>query len=456
MTELEEDQQSHGRSRVGLMNLLVGLLHLPSVFNPFFIDDYIYLDTVHDLSWSGIPEILTTATMDEDASGVWWTPVGLLPFYRPLTVLTFALDYQIWGMNPVGYHLTNLLLHLLCTFLTWRLARRLFSSPRMAFVAATLFAIHPIHTEAVIWISGRFDLTVCAAVLASVLCYLNWREREEASRAWGAGCLACFVVGLGCKETALILPAALVAFEVLLRRRGETRRKTSSYVAGTAALTVISLLYLAGRFRLFGGLGTLPPPYGVDLSSPSAVGVLLWNVSQYLLDFVFCIQIDAIYVNAFWVEHGWLLIAATTSAIAVVILCGYLAGRSRLFWIGAAWATLFTAPALMAMPGERNIYLASVGVALIGASVFAALIERFAGNVVWTRRLSRVAVAVVVVFAITTTVEHAIMGRVGAAANKVYDDLLAALPNPPPNARIFVVNQCPLKAVGLTQGVQRR
>ena len=55
MVELERDRQSQGRTRVGLMILLVGLLHLPSVFNPFFIDDYIYLDTVHDLSWSGIP-----------------------------------------------------------------------------------------------------------------------------------------------------------------------------------------------------------------------------------------------------------------------------------------------------------------------------------------------------------------------------------------------------------------
>ena len=71
------------RASVLWLLVLVGVLHVASLFNPFIIDDYIYLDTVHDLSWSGVPEVMDSATMDQDASGVWWTPYGDLPFYRP-------------------------------------------------------------------------------------------------------------------------------------------------------------------------------------------------------------------------------------------------------------------------------------------------------------------------------------------------------------------------------------
>lgn len=452
---LADDSPSRSsHRRVGLMLVLVGILHLPSVLNPFFIDDYIYLDTVHDLTWSQVPEVFTTATMDEDASGVWWTPKGLLPFYRPLAVLTFAVDYQIWGMNPFGYHLVNLLWHLLCTYLTWRLARRLSGNSRLAFAAATLFALNPIHTEAVAWISGRFDLTVCAFALGSVLAYVNWRDRENASHWWGVLSILCLVIGLGCKETALILPAVYVTFELLRPRSTNARRITPAFIVGVVVVTVIVSLYLAGRFRLFGGLGTLPPPYGVDLSSPTAVSVLLWNVAQYLLDFALFIQVDAIYLSAFWAGHPWLFGGTVGLSLAVAVGCWCVAKRSRLFWIGAIWVVLFTAPALLAMPGERNVYLASVGIALIGASVFAGLIERFQANRVHARRLSRVAVGVVAVFSPMVVVEFMVMGRLGGAANQVYEDLLAELPDPPPDARIFVVNQCPLNAVGFTQGVK--
>ena len=449
---VSESRSSH--RRVGLMLALVGILHLPSLFNPFFIDDYIYLDTVHDLTWSGIPEIFTTATMDEDASGVWWTPKGLLPFYRPLAILTFAVDYQIWGMNPFGYHLVNLLWHLLCTYLTWRLAGRLSRNARLAFAAATIFALNPIHTEAVVWISGRFDLMVCASALGSVLAYVNWRDRDGASHWWGVLSIVCFVIGLGCKETALILPAVYVAFELLRPRSTDARRITPAFIVAVVVVTVITLLYLAGRFCLFGGLGTLPPPYGVDLSSPTAVGILLWNVSQYLLGFALFIQIDAIYLSAFWAGHPRLFGALVGLSLMVLVACWYVAKRSRLFWIGVTWVVLFTAPALMAMPGERNVYLASVGIALIGTSVFAGLIERFQANFVHAGRLSRLAAGVVAVFSVMTVVELMVMGRVGGVANQVYEDLLAALPDPPPDTRIFIINQCPLNAVGFTQGVK--
>lgn len=65
-------------------------IHTPALFSPFFIDDYVYLDKVHDLDWAGVADIFASATLGEGASGTWWSPAGTLPFYRPIAEMTFA------------------------------------------------------------------------------------------------------------------------------------------------------------------------------------------------------------------------------------------------------------------------------------------------------------------------------------------------------------------------------
>ncbi|MEE9294107.1 MAG: glycosyltransferase family 39 protein [Phycisphaerae bacterium] len=437
--------------------MLLAVVHLWSLFNPFFIDDYIYLDTVHDLGWSGVPAVLASPTMDQDASGVWWTPYGDLPFYRPLGVLTFAVDYWLWGMNPFGYHLTNLLLHLACTFLVWRLGLRLMGDARSSFAAAVIFGLHPAHCEAVLWISGRFDLLVCVCALASVLSYLRWRCGEGGRWRWWWLSVFWFAAGLGCKETAIVLPGVLVLAECLRLCGGGGPRVATRGLAGAIGFGVVAALYLAKRFALFGGMGSLPPPYGVDLLSPGAAGQVLWNLAQYMLDFVFFIQVDAIYLSVFWAAHAWLLMLGAAAAVGVLVLFGRVAGETRGFRMGMVFAILFTAPALVAMPGERNVYLACVGVALVGASVYGKLWGPTGCNP-WAcgfdmRRWSKVAVSAWVLMIV---LEHGVMWRVAAGAEQVYQDLLTQVPDPPENARIFVVNQCPLNAVGFTQGVKLR
>jgi len=79
------------------------------------------------------------------APGAWHDP-GL---YRPLTVTTFALDYSVWNGNPAGYHATNVAVHAGATFVVFRAASALVASPMAALAAAAVFAVHPIHTDAV-------------------------------------------------------------------------------------------------------------------------------------------------------------------------------------------------------------------------------------------------------------------------------------------------------------------
>ena len=443
---------------LSLLILVVAFIHVPSLFFPFFLDDYVFLERVHQLDGTKLISLFRSSTMDETASGVWWVPTGTLPFYRPIGLLTFAIDHYLWGLRPFGFHVTNLLLHLVCTFLTWRFAWRLLPDPSFAFAVALVFALHPVHSEAVSWISGRFDLLVCAMTLASALSYLKWKD--QASPCWGLLSALWFIIGLGCKETALILPAILLSIEVIFpQASGRTRRAAILLFMFGA----ISMCYLAGRIALFGSpLGSLPPPYGLDKSTPMvAVENIAWNLIQYVLDFALFIPVEPVYLAQFWRANPLLLGTALTVS-ALLVTGAAMIARTRLFVVGLLWLMMFTAPSLLSMPGERNVYLAGVGLALVISAVFFSLLSRNRDTTrngfrsperTWPRRTAYVVVAIWSVIGIA---KQAGFGSLSLAGERVYRDLQMMLPNPPQDARIFVVNQSPLNSVGFAQAIRLR
>ncbi|MCD6405795.1 MAG: hypothetical protein J7M19_08205, partial [Planctomycetes bacterium] len=110
----------------------------------------------------------------ENLKHIWTSPIK--ETYLPLRVTSYAVDYELWGYDPQGYHLTNVLLHAAVALLVFLVARRLSGSWAAGFFAGVLFAAHPVHTEAVAWASGRKDLLSTALLLASFLMYLAARR----------------------------------------------------------------------------------------------------------------------------------------------------------------------------------------------------------------------------------------------------------------------------------------
>ena len=447
-------QRTRARPAILLVLAIVGAMHLPTLFNPFIADDYAYLGLVHDIGWPDVPRLLTSATLDETASGVWWTPSGVLPFYRPIAILSFAVEYRLWGLNPLGFHLTNLVLHLACVYLVWLIAVRNSHDRCAALAAAVIFGVHPAHSEAVLWISGRFDVLVAAAMLLAAYAFLRWQDSDRRPIGWVFLTGACFIVGLGSKETALVLPAVLLALELLRWRGPAAPRQTTRLVGAFSLLGLLAVAYLALRFTILGGLGNLPPPYGVDLSSPHAAGEILRHLAQYLLDFVLLIHVEAFYMDAFWADHWPLLLLLVALAGWIFVWAWRRAGQTRIFRVGTAWAALFTTPALLAMPGERNIYLACAGIACAGGAVYSAAWQRSAAAEKTRRRVRRITVSLLVLVSAIAVVDQGIMWGLARLSQDVYDDLHAALPNPPPGSRIYVINQNPLNSGGFIQGVQ--
>lgn len=128
-------------------------------------------------------------------------------YYRPLILASFALDYAFWKENPFGYHLTNLLLHLLNAMLVFWLARRLLGSQWGAFWIALFFAIHPLQVDAVAYISGRTDVLATTFILGSLLCFLSIDEKTRWVWLRVGGALLFHAGALLSKEIGLLVPA---------------------------------------------------------------------------------------------------------------------------------------------------------------------------------------------------------------------------------------------------------
>jgi len=139
-----------------------------------------------------------------------WLEPRSLPQYYPLVHTTFWVEYRLWGLDPRGYHLVNLLLHTGSALFLWTLLRRL--AVPGAWLAAAVFAVHPVHVESVAWITERKNVLSTVLYLASALSLLSFFGIGERPRSWGRYALGCalFLGALWSKTVTASLPAALL------------------------------------------------------------------------------------------------------------------------------------------------------------------------------------------------------------------------------------------------------
>src|SRR5204862_509452 len=142
--------------------------------NGFVLDDLsIIVSNPLIRSLSNLPRIFS--------SHYWYPELQSGDLYRPLTVATYALNYAAGGLNPWGYHAVNVLLHMACSCLVFLLFNRLLASTTAAGFAAVLFAVHPLHTEAVASVIGRAELLAAGSVLAALYLHSDGGDRLRQS-----------------------------------------------------------------------------------------------------------------------------------------------------------------------------------------------------------------------------------------------------------------------------------
>ena len=162
--------------------------------------------------------------------------------YHPLTVLSLAVDYQVFGPHARAFGLVNLALHLMTSLLVLVLLRRLLPDRAwMPEIGALWFAIHPIHVESVAWVSGRKDVLYGLWFVTSILLYLTSQERRSTPLLIGA--FGAFVLACVSKPMAVTLPVLLVVLDVW-KGRGITLRSVVEKIPFFALSVVIGIITL--------------------------------------------------------------------------------------------------------------------------------------------------------------------------------------------------------------------
>ena len=376
------------------------MAYLPALWTGFTADDFFILARLKEFGGLSHPLSYFTAT-------------GFFEYYRPLTFLVHAADWQIWGLNPAGFHLTNLLLHATSSVLVFMLGRRLDGSTTTGLVAALLFALHPANHEAVYWVSARFDLLATCLTLGSLLLLTG-----STTAAYIAG-VVIFGLALLAKESALALPVIFLAYEVIVRRTGAVAVIWRLVPIGLVEVAYALLRSQAGALEAAGGASRLPK---LAMLTAMAVG-LLWlaasrrpsrnarsvglrdraiaaaigglGAAAAVLLFMPAISLwlrEKIGFASFAIFHSLSPVTVPSpepsffdrpsemvAAVELVVLVALLlaALRSRR-WFASRPAALFSlvfcaaaiAPVSSMTSGPRYLYLASVGVAILIALAF--------------------------------------------------------------------------------------
>jgi len=280
-------------------------------------------------------------------------------FYRPLQMLTYMWDYKLWNLDVRGYHLTNIILHVLVALSLFWLIHLWFKDLFLAWGTSLLFVVHPVHTEAVAYLSGRADVLMALFFFLAFIFYLRFIDRFSVHSL--TLCLIAYACSLLSKEYALILPALILLYHWWGARRIPW--------LPFGSILCIAIVYIIVRSRLIQVVldpTFIPPPFhkrlpGVFIAFFDYVRLLLFPVGLHM-------EYGGIYFSFFHIK-AW----------AGIILLGAIAYSMYRAWhvkrpvvFGLCWFVVALIPhsnlfPLNAYMAEHWLYIPSVGFFLCAA-----------------------------------------------------------------------------------------
>ncbi len=174
------------------------------------------------------------------------------PLYRPIRHLSYALDFFFSGLNPVAYHISNIIYHAVASFLVFLIVAALTKDRRTALMAGLLFAVHPVQTDSVTYLSGRRDILCGLFFFAGFYAYVRYRQTGR--RGYLGGALIAYILSIFSKEMGVTLPVMFFLYDCFaplepqtdfhrLRLAAITAIRKARYVYGALAVGMIAFLY---------------------------------------------------------------------------------------------------------------------------------------------------------------------------------------------------------------------
>ncbi len=397
------------RRAVGLVAAVALLVFANSIGNGFVFDDQFII--------VGNPYIRQLRPSIIFLSGYWPDP-RMDVLYRPLAILSYAVNFAIGGLTPWGYHLVNVVLHAGVSALVYAVAASLFHNRGLAFFAGIAFALHPIHTEAVANVVGRAELLAALLVFLAWFAYLKALEVDGIRRVLRyAASVICFLLALLSKEHAVVLLGLLVLSDVFLytqRRRYPSVRGLLRFMAGPLwrvypSYVATFAVYLLVRYQVLGvlrnpasGIHFVDNPLAwVDLPSRLLTATKVLGKYLWLLMVPYGLSADYSYHVIPLTRRLWdPAVLATISALLLVGACAWMVRRRHpVFLFALGFFMLATLPVsnllfpIGTIMGERLMYLPSFGFCLALGAVMQMALTRAAGG---SRALVTLSLALIV------------------------------------------------------------
>ncbi len=398
-----------------LVPVLAAVVALPGLGNHLLSDDFALLHTNVGQSLGDIFSPFLHQSTSRAAGGS----------YRPLTEASIGLEYLLWGNSPVAFHLTNLLLHALCSLLCLALVRVLVPPrPVVALTAGLLFAVHPVHGDAIFWLSARSDLLCTLFYLASMILYVRGRG-ETRRRAPTISSVLCFILALLSKEVALSLPFLLVLLDLAAPFPGSFRQRFRRHVPRFFIYFLVAAAYLGLRFTVLPTIGHARWP---------GIGEAFFNMFLYLKLLVLPMETST-------GPRGLVVVTLALIVVVVMFLRYARMGDRRNLFLSFAWMVTILFP-MLDVPRRWQLYLPSVGFCIFFAIVLGGLIwRRDEYHPLWIRRASGAGLLALVVGGAWLLFHHAsVYDRAGSLAQDIITQIKKQEPSPESGRMITAAN----------------
>ncbi|MBL7058100.1 tetratricopeptide repeat protein [Patescibacteria group bacterium] len=250
-----------------LFFLVIGTLVYANSFDNEFIwdDDDSIVNNTYIKNWNHLPDFFTQNLIAGSGQ--------ITDYWRPVLLISFALDYNFWQLNPTGFHITNTLLHIFnawLTFLFLRLIARTNPSKNdtkinrlslnediIPFIIALFFLVHPLNTEAITYIAGRADPLSSIFSLLSLLCYTKYRLKHNpkllnlSAQSWlYPSSLLLFILALMTKEQVILLPFIIAITEFICISQSLNKKRFFRAVKMLLPFFILSIIYLSIRLTI--------------------------------------------------------------------------------------------------------------------------------------------------------------------------------------------------------------
>lgn len=402
-----------------LLLVLTAIIYSNSIRNEILIwDDNLYVNDLpenKDLSLKGLYQIFTSIHTE---------------MYNPLTVLSFSIDYKLWGMNASAYHLENLVWHLLNILLTFYLVLLLSGRFRTSFICALFFAIHPMHVESVSWVAERKDLLTSFFYLGSLVAYLLYLKKLLAYR-YLVFSVFLFLLALFAKPQAVFLPAMLFLFDYYV-----SRKWTKRIVAEKVPFLLLSAVFILIGFLAQKGIGIVSLiDYGYTLWD--RLFLAAYGLVFYLYKLFAPFQLLALYT--FPVKENGLLPLEFYLAPFVLLALAFLIYRSGRFRkeavLGAGFYVIALALVLQLFPfgpavvAEHYSYVSYIGLFYIIGQLVSWIFE---GKIKVPQVSKPLITAVLVIYSIFFCIKSYQRNEVYKTSETFFTDIIEKNPDTPP------------------------